>query len=349
MTRGPRVVDRGPAPGAPVKAAPPGAAGPPPPGHPARADGAPGKERGWTSGPVVFTAFVAATFVAVAYGPAPVVAGSGLLGGVIVWAVMLAGLTGLMELVRHWWRRPNRDRWRGAAWAGRHGGRGVKAGAVYAGRGVAWGYRRAAVRARGRPAPAEPAEPGPEVAAAAPARPEPAPLPELAWPDPVYLAGPPAGPGAGRPAVGTRPVGRGEVTGPIPAIPPGPPPATVKITSAHGYTTPGWERLIGETGDFVAGDDEEWLEWTRAQVIGQGRYAQAILDAYEAQVYETGVDPNALQGMILFGEAAADAAETMADARRWFVNYMAEYREAALAGKHPPRDPHWVTGHGDDS
>lgn len=179
--------------------------------------------------------------------------------------------------------------------------------------------------------------------------PPPMPAPEQpagGWPepDPVYQIGPPP-PASGRP----RPENRRVAEPSLPALAIGQPApkAQLRISSAHGATTPGWDGLITETGDWYADSDEEWLDRSRSHVIGMGRYAQSLLDAYEAQVYETGVDPNALAGWLLFAEAAADSAETMADGRRWFVQYLSEYRDAARQGKHPPKDPHWVTGEGE--
>lgn len=76
-------------------------------------------------------------------------------------------------------------------------------------------------------------------------------------------------------------------------------------------------------------------------------YAGAVDAVHETVATAIGLDPDALQAIHDCAEAAAGAAEAMADARRQFTAHYAEVRQFAASGGVLPYDGRWMTS--DDS
>jgi hypothetical protein len=104
--------------------------------------------------------------------------------------------------------------------------------------------------------------------------------------------------------------------------------------------------VAGQAADFEPESDEHLLDWMTGQVTGMAAYAEALIEAYETGVNTVGIDPKGLQALHDVADAAAHAAETMADAKKTFTDYYELPREFAGNGGLMTQDGRWVTGEG---
>ena len=107
-----------------------------------------------------------------------------------------------------------------------------------------------------------------------------------------------------------------------------------------------WGPVVAQAADFEPESDSHLLEWMTGQVTGMAAYAEALIEAYETGVNTVGIDPKGLQALHDVADAAAHAAETMADAKKAFTDYYELPREFAGNGGLMTHDGRWVTGEG---
>lgn len=342
------------------------------------------RRRRWPAG--LAAAAVLALFITIAEHVQLAAAGRGLAGAAAAWALLTAGLSGVELAIARWHRPARRAAWRGVKAGGaagwRHGGRLAKAGWRSARRGVAggppdWSWVPATgpwqvmLRSRSgqelRPgfsavqavfqdrdvviAELERVAADPDIEASVRTIPQAGPEPP---PGPPPLA-PPAAPQP--PAAPHEPGPAGAVPGPLP----GPARPTggagrranrrsggLRIAAgAGGVTTAEWQALVSSTADFEPDDEGEFLEWSAAQVIGLASYSEALIELFEHLVFTVGVDPAALDGVLAFADAAADAADKMSQARADLANFYRELRKAAAEGRRAPKHGHWISGEGE--
>jgi hypothetical protein len=342
------------------------------------------RRRRWPAGLGVAAAL--GLFITIAEHVQLAVAGRGLAGGAAAWALLTAGLFGVEVAVVRWHRPARRAAWRGVKAGGaagwRHGGRLARSGWRSARRGVAgqppdWSWVPATgpwqvvLRSRSgqelRPgfstvqavfqdrdvviAELEKVAGNPDIEASVrtvpPARQEPPPAgPPLAPPEPPPAPVSPHQPG---------PAGSGPGSLGGPARPNGAAGRRAHRRSgglriaagAGGVTTAEWQALITSTADFEPEDEGEFLRWSAGQVIGLASYSEALIELFEHLVFTEGVDPAALDGLLVFADAAADAADKMSQARVDLANFYRELRKAAAEGRKAPKHGHWISGEGE--
>ncbi|MGH3226173.1 MAG: hypothetical protein ACRDPY_47110, partial [Streptosporangiaceae bacterium] len=328
-----------------------------------------------------------ALFITIAEHVQLAVAGRGLAGGAAAWALLTAGLFGVEVAFVRWHRPARRAAWKGVKSGGaagwRHGGRLAKAGWRSARRSRAgeppdWSWVPATgpwqvvLRSRSgrelRPgfavvqaefndrdtmiAELQNVAADPDIEASVRAVPPAGPEPPYAWPPPAPDGPPPLAPVS---PADSGPAG----SGPGPVSGPGRPTGGagrrahrrsggLRIAAgAGGVTTADWQALITATADFEPEDDGEFLEWSAAQVIGLASYSEALIELFEHLVFAVGVDPAALDGLLAFADASAEAAEKMSQARADLANFYRELRKAAAEGRKAPRQGHWISGEGE--
>ncbi len=120
-----------------------------------------------------------------------------------------------------------------------------------------------------------------------------------------------------------------------------------RIAAQADSDVPGeWGPVIASAADFEPEDDADLLRWMNGHVTGMAGFAEGLIDAYETGVNTVGLDPKGLEALHDVADAAAHAAEIMADARNTFTDHYELPREFAGNGGLMPHDGRWVTGEG---
>jgi hypothetical protein len=107
-----------------------------------------------------------------------------------------------------------------------------------------------------------------------------------------------------------------------------------------------WKPLITATREFDPENDAVLLGWMTGEAGGMAGYAEGIAAAYETAASVTGLDPAALATLHDYADAAAEAAEAMARARRRFTGHYSEVRAFTAGGGVLPYNGRWMTGEG---
>jgi hypothetical protein len=120
--------------------------------------------------------------------------------------------------------------------------------------------------------------------------------------------------------------------------------------TARTATNPGpadvWKPLITATREFDPENDAVLLAWMTGEAGGMAGYAEGIAAAYETATTVVGLDPAALAMLHDYADAAAEAAEAMARARRRFTSHYSEVRTFTANGGVLPYNGRWMTGEG---
>jgi hypothetical protein len=109
----------------------------------------------------------------------------------------------------------------------------------------------------------------------------------------------------------------------------------------------GWQAVANDAAEFEPESDEELLDWMGNEVAGMFSYGEAVVDLYETCIDGVRLDPVAMAALHDVGDAVADAAAAMAEARQKFAAHYAEIREFVAQGGVLPKDGDWITGEGD--
>lgn len=107
-----------------------------------------------------------------------------------------------------------------------------------------------------------------------------------------------------------------------------------------------WKPLITATREFEPEDDTVLLAWMTGEAGSMAGYAEGIAAAYETATSVVGLDPAALAMLHDYADAAAEAAEAMARARRRFTSHYSEVRTFSANGGVLPYNGRWMTGEG---
>lgn len=127
-----------------------------------------------------------------------------------------------------------------------------------------------------------------------------------------------------------------------------PPPGRRRLSEQQKTAAPaGWQAVANDAAEFEPESDEELLDWMGAEVAGMFVYGEAVVDLYETCIDGVRLDPVAMAALHDVGDAVADAAAAMAEARQKFATHYAEIREFVAQGGVLPKDGDWITGEGD--